>query len=430
MARLALAMAALAGLAFLLWLTIAHFIIGVMADPRADVSRADLIAAAGYFPRSSLIHARLTEIELAETIAHADAAQDAIEHAQLAVSLSPQDYRNWLLLASAQEANEETDAALVSLRNAVRLAPEYTEAHWQLANLLLRAEQLDEALPEFHRAVSLDDTKLRQTLDLIFQITEGDINRLTAVVGTGARQRLALAQFLLEREQTDEAIRVFDNVSQQELRQTQETGQFINSLVAARQFSLARKLWSRVISDRNEVPLLWNGSFEEETRPGLGQFDWQIGESQFAWIGIVSGAGRTGARALRIDFAGRDSTRLTDEIRQMLIVQPGTQYRLTCFVRAIDLVTPSGPRVVVMSAGSELVSSRPLPEGEQDWASVSVDFTAPSDNPAVFVTIHRAPEYSYDKPTSGTVLFDDFALTPLTAIVQTGTSHSPHDRTK
>jgi tetratricopeptide (TPR) repeat protein len=411
--RLAFLLVSLPLVVLLVWLIISHFIIGEMADTRAEVAPDVLAAAAGYFPASPLLQARLAEAELADAVSPEEAAASAEAHAAQAVRLSPQDYRNHLLLASALEARGETAAALEALRTAVRLAPKYTEVHWQLANLLLRSDQVEQSLAEFRTAVALDRSRLKPTLDLIFNTTEGDICSLEMVAGDGMTERLGLAQFLLDHELADDAVRVFRSVNHQTQLSSPETGQFLSALIARNRYELAYALWSALVSPERQLPLIWNGGFETDVSSSLGQFDWSLKESEYAWTGISSGEGRGGSRALRIDFAGRDTTRLSDEIRQMVLVRPGLRYRLECYAKAAALETPEGPRVVVSSGNAELAASQPVAAGDQDWLLLTTEFTAPKDAPVVFVNIRRTPKFSYDAPTRGTVWFDDFKLTPL-----------------
>jgi hypothetical protein len=114
-----------------------------------------------------------------------------------------------------------------------------------------------------------------------------------------------------------------------------------------------------------------------------------------------------------VDFTGRDTTRLDDEISQRFLVQPGARYKLDCFVKTEGLVTPEGPRVVVSDSKSSAViaGSEPIPRGSNDWRRVSVDFVAPPAAHSLVVAIRRIPKFSYDDPTKGTIWFDDFSLT-------------------
>jgi len=148
---------------------------------------------------------------------------------------------------------------------------------------------------------------------------------------------------------------------------------------------------------------------------GFSQFDWNIATNPFARISIDTRIAHSGNRSLRIDFTGRDTARLEDEIKQLVVAQRGAHYRLGCFVKTEDLITPEGPRIVVVDQKSQtsIASSDPVSPGSNDWRPLSVDFTVPEPSRAILVAIKRIPKFSYDKPTSGTVWLDDFTVTTL-----------------
>jgi hypothetical protein len=111
-----------------------------------------------------------------------------------------------------------------------------------------------------------------------------------------------------------------------------------------------------------------------------------------------------------------DTTRLDNEIKQLIPVRPGARYSLECYAKTSGLETPEGPRVVVSGPGSPdwIAASQPVAQGTNDWQRLSVDFVGPQvgngANSAVYVSIKRKPKFSYDEPTRGSVWFDDFLL--------------------
>src|SRR6185295_14427601 len=76
---------------------------------------------------------------------------------------SPFDYRYWLELGRAYEANNQTTQAEQSLNRAQALAPRYFETHWTLANFYLRSGRIDEALRAFRQALELSGETANQT---------------------------------------------------------------------------------------------------------------------------------------------------------------------------------------------------------------------------------------------------------------------------
>jgi hypothetical protein len=147
----------------------------------------------------------------------------------------------------------------------------------------------------------------------------------------------------------------------------------------------------------------------------LGHFDWSIGSNNFAQISIDRSVAHTGSRSLKIAFAGMDTTRLDEEVNQFILVEPGGNYRLECYVKTKDLISPEGPRVVLNAINSKvttsLAASNAAASGTNDWQPLIVDFTVPGDAKTIKLNVKRTPKFSYDDPTQGVVWFDDFILT-------------------
>jgi hypothetical protein len=158
---------------------------------------------------------------------------------------------------------------------------------------------------------------------------------------------------------------------------------------------------------------VWNGGFENDWLQEFGQFDWIINPDKFARIGFDKSERHSGQRSIRAVFAGLDTTLLRDQIRQLVVLKPGVRYRLDCYAKATDLVTPEAPRLAILGGTEVIASSSPMEAGSTEWKQLSVEFVAPVTTTPKYVSIIRIPKYSYDEETRGTVWFDDFRLTQL-----------------
>jgi tetratricopeptide (TPR) repeat protein len=414
--RLALAIAALTGSSLLVLVIVSRFVIGTLADDHLPVTREMLQVPVGYLPNSARLNARLAWSELSES--EGDLAT-AKAHAERSVNLSPNDYRFRLTLASIEEAIGNRAAAEAALEAARALAPNYWSVHYRLGNLLVREGKLAQSLDEFRIAVAAKDSILPGALDLLWRASGGDVGALRTVAGAGPKPRIALARFLIKVSHREEAARVFGGIDRADLLAfSLDSAAFLNSLIAAGEFGLARDLWGEIAGGDRQSTLLWNGGFESDPLKDFAQFDWSFAVSEFARFAMDTTVAHSGARSLRIEFAGRDTTRLDNEVRQLLSVRPGARYSLECYVKATELETPEGPRVVVSGSGPPvwLAASEPVVQGSTDWHRLVVDFVAPqsaSGGTSVFVSIKRKPKFSYDEPTRGTVWFDDFSLKEL-----------------
>jgi tetratricopeptide (TPR) repeat protein len=391
-----------------------NLVVGLLTDQRIDVPRNLLAAGIAYVPDSAPVNARLAEAEMMES--DQDLAT-AVLLAQRAANISPWDYRNRLLLATAKEAAGDRAAAEDALQEALNLAPNYADVHWRFANILLRAGKLAKSVPEFRIAASLNPRLLLSTHDLLWRVTGGNQAVVQAVTPRDTTSRLLLAQFLLKQSRASDAITVFAGIDRTSLIDLPESASFIDALIAAGNIDEARGLWIGLVSGLyaqpgRPLPAIWNGSFESDISRSLGQFDWMITRNDYAVPTIDQNTSHTGSRSLRIDFNGRDTTKLDGQVKQIIQVRQGARYMLECFAKTERLETPEGPRIVVAESTSatEIATSPPLAVGSTDWRRVAFEFTAPAGGRAVMITIKRIPRYSYDDPTRGTVWFDDFVL--------------------
>jgi len=412
-ARLSVALLSLVGCLLLLVVVVSRFVVGTLADERLAVTRDTLRAPIGYFPSSARLNGRIAAAEMSESDRD---LSSATLYAERATSLSPFDYRFRLTLAAVKEAGGDRQSAEESLRAATLLAPNYWSVHYRLANLLVREGKLDESLGEFQKAVEANDSLLPGTLDLVWRASGGNAAAVGAASGRNAKAKLALAQFLLNKSDADEAAGVFGSIDRDaRIASPVETSTFLNSLIGSGKFEAARNLWGDMTGADRRASIVWNGSFESDVQKDFNQFDWSFGRSEYARLSFDSNVAHTGSRSLKIEFIGRDTTQLDNELKQLVAVRPGVRYVLECYARTGDLNTPEGPRLVVTDvSGSWVAVSESIGEGTNDWRRLSIEFVLPATaRSAVFVSIKRKPKFSYDEPTSGTIWLDDFSMREL-----------------
>ena len=402
-----------------------NFVIGAMADRRLTVTREMLEQTAKVFPASARILSRLAEFEAQGTTA--DAASAEI-HIKDAIRRSPRDFRYQLLLGEINDTRNNTKKAENAYREAVRLAPQFSEAHWRLANVLLREGLQQEAYEHFRIAASLNPKFLPTSLDLVWQTSNKNFDAVRHFAHNQPLAQIKLANLLAAEGRLPEAIEMFSQIDNSIAAKSLESSRFIDKLAKDGYPNAAFNLWKELIEknaplDQEKSSGVWNPSFEqpattEAEKPLLRKFDWQLASSDYARAAIDSRSARTGAQALAIEFTGRDTTKLTNEAKQLIVVQPGGKYRVTFYAKSSGLKTPEGPKVSISSdKGEILASSAAIGPEQSDWTKLAFDFAAPNpaaaDGVLLILSITRKPKYVYDEPTRGTVLFDDFSVTRL-----------------
>jgi hypothetical protein len=395
-------------------LALQQVITGMLTDERVAVPRQWLVAGVRYAPNSASLLARLAETEMAE--GEVDMAS-CEARARRAANLSPWDFRYQLLLASIEEAKGERNIAEQYLRAARTLAPNYTDVHWQLANLLVRQGRVAQSLAEFRKVTMADRSVLPATFNLIWYASGRNVEALGAVTANDAPSQMALAAFLFKQSAIAEAVKVFRAIDASARRSLPESAALIDSLIARGNVDLARELWLELRSQNltSPTPLFWNGDFETDSASTLKQFDWAITQSDYLRTVIDATTSHSGSHSLRLDFTGRDTLRLDGEIKQLVVVRPQTRYRLEFYVKAKDFVSPEGPCLMLAHSRSreEIARSAPIAEGSYEWQRLTFEFVAPTEWGGLLLTIKRVPKFSYDEPTRGSLWLDDFTLSEV-----------------
>lgn len=412
------------------WVVISNFIIRGVTDRRLALPREWLMVAAERFPNSARINLQLADAEIAGgDIAQYDAQAES--HAMRAVNLSPWNYQARRLLATAQELNGKQEEAEKSLRSAVKLAPNHAELNWEFANLLTRRGKLGESFEPFRLASRSNGELLLGAIETIWRSSAGKIETLKAFAGNDAALSLAVVKFLIEQGLTSEAVSFFNSIDKESKARSPQSRELITTLMRAGQFSLARETWLELMAaskaERTEAgmardgnapilnalvwnALVWNGGFETDAVEGLSHFDWTIRENKYARIVIDRNFARTGSRSLKVVFLGVDTTSLKDQVQQKIILNPGAKYRLECYAKSKDLITPEGPRIALIGPDGVIGQSEPVKADSSDWQRLVVDFVAPTTPTSVTLAIVRTPRFSYDDPTRGIIWFDDFTV--------------------
>src|SRR5262245_16158857 len=316
--RLVTIVTVICGAAAFISLSAAQFIISVITDPEARAETAIIEGAAKYFPNSAWAQARMASrliesgVDVSED--HERTSERAVYYAARAVARAPLNYEFRILLAAAKEVGGDLAGAEAEPPAAFRLAPHLVTVHWRLANLLLREEKMEQAGAEFRLANEADPELLTPTLNLLWQASDGKIEALSAAVGADPESQLALAQFLIAQEKFEVAVKIANSLDRREILKLPESGKLLDSLISAGRIDLASELW-REFFGAGDKSLIWNESFETPVRSNFAQFDWNLGQSKYAKIGVTTATARTGQRSLKISYNGVDTTTLNNEAR-------------------------------------------------------------------------------------------------------------------
>ncbi|HLA12390.1 MAG TPA: tetratricopeptide repeat protein [Pyrinomonadaceae bacterium] len=380
-----------------------------------DASSVDLLSmAVTLAPDDPLTHWRLAEF--AEKKLPIDQIGAAVLEYEVAVALSPFDYRYWMALGRALEQSGDIQRAEAALRRAVELAPYYSYPRWYLGNLLLRNERYDEAFAELRLAGDADPELRPQLFNLAWEVFKGDTPSLQSAVGTTAAARAQFSLYSIGRGRIDDGLRLWFTLSEDERRENLSTAQaVIDSLVNNGKHHHAATVWNGVASQPSyqvAIGKILDGGFEDGSYSNASVFGWKIKSHPQAQIGIDRNNYREGRRSLRLVF--QVGTNLTAfSITQLVPVQPKTQYIFRTFVKTQRLQSAATPMLSILDPATNrsIGDSSPAPTGDNDWQPVTVVFETGPDTEAIRLMVQRASCGENEVcPMFGTVWYDDFNL--------------------
>jgi len=263
------------------------------------------------------------------------------------------------------------------------------------------------------------DPDLRpQLFNLAWEVYNGDFESLKTAIGSNPEARASFTQYLFERNRSDDALRLWNSLSEHEKRANRKTGKaIITSLLAAKRFHNAIAIWNDLspsLTYRAEIGKVLDGGFESELgRASEEPFVWQVKPSSQLQISPDTSKRHSGERSLRLSFQVR--SRLNDiGISQLVGVTPATDYDFECYLKTDGLQSGSKPMIQITDAADNaiLATSSEAPGGNNDWQQVSLHFKTGEKAEAVIIRIVREPcGEDASCPIYGSIWYDDFNLT-------------------
>ncbi len=397
------------------WFIVRWYVGDTVAEyaPENPASAAEMVRlATRWAPDDPFAHWTLGALEEKEFSANNLA--DAVHEYEIAVTLSPNDYRYWMELGRGLEASGDKAGGERALGRAVELAPAYSLPRWYFGNLLLREGKVDEAFRQLARAGETNPQIRLQVFNLAGQVFGDDVGAIANAACPSAAMRVQLAIYLAGQQKFAEAMRIWSG-TQNRNNERELAEELKKQLIDAKQFQDALVVMREFEPDAGKLPVpeqFINGGFEAGTTlTSSDSFGWSITSGSPAQMAIDAQA-HSGHNSLRIVF--RAPTKLdVIHVSQAIVVEPDTQYHFECWVRTNDLTTGSPPLITILSAtdNAALASSPPLPTGTNDWQRIAFDFKTKPKSDGVIVKLTRQPcDDASVCPIFGTVWYDDFNL--------------------
>lgn len=340
-----------------------------------------------------------------------------------AIALNPVATDAWLDLGTAYELDGKTEEARVAYLQAKKSYPASADVSWRYGNFLLRQGEQAEAYVEMRRAIEADPHRAAAAFSRAYR-TNPNVDELLAkllppqpgvyvdVIEEAARSKqLAVAKIVWGQLLT--------------LKPHLTVGHFewfVSELQQAGEFTEARRVWDQGTSTMNLPPLfqppdsvVWDPSFESGVNGAL--FSWAYPSiAQGVNIKLDRAEKHSGSQSLRLSFDGKHNPNL-EAACTLAVVQPGTTYRFSGWIKTKDLTTEQGVGFRIHSYGNaeappvntnQIYGNNPFTLIDQSW-------TAGTEIRRVKICITREPSDNPDIRISGTAWVDDVNLVPQAA---------------
>lgn len=360
-------------------------------------------------------HSRFAHAGVLERTFDMTAIAASLAEYEAAVALSPHDYRLWLGLGRARERDGDRPGAELAYRRAAELAPHYSRVHWALGNLLVRDGRIDEGFAHIRISAANDLNFAAPAVRAAWQAFDGDVARVTAMLGDGENTKVELAKSLAEQKRFDEASTVWNSIPLDSRRtafveqaKTLARTAFLNG-----RFRLALDISNEYAEAPARIATVTNGGFEDPIKPkSAGLFDWKHIDGAYPQMGPTNGQKAAGEASLLIRFG--DPTNLDyRQLSQTIAVEPARRYSLSLAHRS-EIKSPALFRweVIAGENGASLASTEPLTD-TKDWAVSTIEFQVPGDTDGITIRLVRENCAAPICTVAGTLWFDEFILRPL-----------------
>jgi Tfp pilus assembly protein PilF len=345
-------------------------------------------------------------------------AAESVAEFERAAILRPLDYAIWYQLAIARDQADDETGALAACEEALRLAPFYGRTHWLRGNLLFRARRFEEALSELRLAAVSDPRYLPNLFELAWSAHAGDAAATEKTVAPDTRAwRLELARFFVKHEKYAEAAglyRAAGSLTEKE-RRTLTT-----ELIAQSQYEAAYEVWAGGAGGQNDksvgqgIARITDGGFEQRLELDEQGFGWRpVKDTPSVHVSLDAAEPHAGAQSLRLDFNGNSAPTLS-LLRQLVLVEPNSRYRLTYAARTKEIVSGGLPLIALFDAGSKekgvpFAQAAPLVQSSGGWREYALEFQTGGATRAIDISLQRQ-NCGGTCPIFGSLWLDDFIL--------------------
>jgi len=340
-----------------------------------------------------------------------------------AIALNPLYTNAWLDLATDYELEGRTAEAHEAYLQAKKSYPTSGNVSWRYGNFLLRQGNQPEAYAELRRAIEADPQLAAAAFSRAYRANP-DIDELLEQVLPPKQsvyvnviwEALSAKQLAVARTVWARLIKLHPHL------EWRDVDRLVSDLLQAGEFTEARHTWDQGMSTMNLPPLLqpsgslvWDPSFESGVNGN--NFAWRFQPIvQGVTISLDKDQKFSGNQSLRLTFDGKHNPNL-EAACTLALVQPGTTYRFSGWIKTQDITTEYGPYFRLRAIEPDktpIVTTREI-HGTNPWTHVEETWIAGPIVHRVQICVSRDPSDNPDVRISGTAWVDDVNLVPQPA---------------
>lgn len=349
-------------------------------------------------------------LQRAQSALEAGALDEAGRLARAALVVRPLDGRAYRVLAQVAARRGDQDQIATYTALAVRYAPRDVQARAMAAQLAIEAGDFATAVDHYDRMLRVEPESAQRVFPVMMALAQTDAGRerLLARLAEKPLWRPALLQQLAHAlPGAADLPPLFHELGRRTALAPAELAAYIGRFVDDRQWPSAYLAWLNELRPPlpGQLTSPVNGDFELPVAGG-SPFEWHIDSLPAIEARIVSRDDGPG-RALRVVFTGARSP--FQGVRQLLLLQPGLEYRLRWRNRLDALDTPRGLHWVVSCADgpSGTLLSGQLLRGSGTWERHEQAFRVPAGCPAQWLQLELEARIPAETYARGTAWFDD-----------------------
>jgi len=339
----------------------------------------------------------------------------ALANFDRAVQLDPFEGRYWLDVAAATELAGDARGSETALERALRAEPTSPSIAWESANFYLAQNNMARSLPLFRVAMQYGTRSMEQAaIDLCWRATQSVSQMASLALPPQTDAYFTFLRILITRGESEPANEVWRALIALKLKfSNEQVFPYFDYLIKTKQVDQAEEVWRFLGQADSELPgdrrlnLLSDGGFEGKYLNG--GFGWRAEQYSQVDVSLDTSQFHSGTRALRFVFSGPAFS--DSGVSQYVPVEPNVRYRLSSFVKSEDIVSASGPRIVVQDYyNNQVLASTEDLLSTSGWRELLADFATGPETRLIAIKVMRVPGNPLIK---GTFWLDDVKLSPM-----------------